>query len=365
MQVNEEEKRRIIDLYFNQDKTIREVSRIMGKSSHDITPITKEHRIELAQNYALANGEQDDIVQCEQDRIIPNVKAYKLFDEGKNPLEAAAELNLPGPQVQQFYVEYWHLRRMYKLVTIYHETQNSISYFLKLFRLGKEKGVTPEQMMKLVQMADSIHKLQDKLQQLQSEISDISKSKTVAKDQLKGLHDEIEAAQEKLNLVNKTFEVKYEELKEACSQSQKLQNYVEQFKDSQDYQELESIVKGEVKKIVLDNKQLLQNALFSILLALRNDPNRYFIVDRIELTPFATTILNYDSFLALRRQPYLQGSEEYIERVLEMAERVLYNLHKSLVDSTISSAAGLEKGDSHSAAYQALPYYEFQSQPSN
>jgi hypothetical protein len=34
--------------------------------------------------------------------------------------------------------------------------------------------------------------------------------------------------------------MKYEELKEACSQTQKLQNYVEQFKDGQDYQELEA-----------------------------------------------------------------------------------------------------------------------------
>jgi flagellar capping protein FliD len=234
MLVNEEEKRRIIDLHFNQGKTIREVSRIMGKSSHDITPITKEHRI-LAQNYAAVNGEQDDIVQCEQDRVIPNVKAYKLLDEGKNPLEVASELNLPGPQVQQFYVEYWNMRRMHKLVTIYGETQDSMGYFLKLFRLGRENGATPEKIIKLVQMADSLYKLQDKIQQLQSEILYISKSKTVAKDQLKDLHKEIEVAQEKLDLVNKTFEVKYKELKEACSQAQRLQNYVEQFKDSQDY----------------------------------------------------------------------------------------------------------------------------------
>ena len=106
MPVIEEEKRRIIDLHFSQDKTIRDISRIMGKSSYDITPITKEHRILLAQNYALANGEHSGIVQREQDRAIPNVKAYKLFDEGKNPSEVAGELNLPGPQVQQFYVEY-------------------------------------------------------------------------------------------------------------------------------------------------------------------------------------------------------------------------------------------------------------------
>lgn len=345
MVVNEEERRRIIDLYFNQGKTIREVCRIMGKSSHDITPVTKEHRMRFAQNYALVNGEQSDIVQHEQDRVIPNVKAYQLFDEGKNPLEVAAELNLPGPQVQQFYVEYWNLRRMHKLVTIYQEVQDSMGYFLKLFRLGKEKGVTPEQIIKLVQMAGSLHKLQDKIQQLQSEILDISKSKTVAKDQLKDLHKEIEVAQEKLDLVNKTFETKYEELKEACSQAQKLQNYVEQFKNGQHYQEIESVVRSEVEKTLLDNRKLLQNALFSLLLSLRNDPDRYLIIDRMELTPFTTnTIINYNSFLRSQRE----GPSQFVsERVLERAERLLVNLQKNIVDNTISTAARLGNGKSH------------------
>src|ERR671911_465382 len=205
MPVSGEEKRRIIDLHFNQGKTIREVSRIMGKSTHDITPITKEHRIRLAQNYAIANGENRDVVQHQQEIVIPNVKAYKLFDEGKDPLDVAAELNLPGPQVQQFYVEYLNMMRMHKLVTIYQEIQDSMSYFLKLFRLGKEKGVTPEQIMKLLQMADSIHKLQDKLQRLQSEVLDISESKTVSEEQLKTLQTEIETTRENLDLVKKTF----------------------------------------------------------------------------------------------------------------------------------------------------------------
>jgi hypothetical protein len=128
-------------------------------------------------------------------------------------------LNLPEPQVQQFYNEYWNLRRMQNLATIYQETQNSMGYFLKLFRLGKEKRITPEQVMKLIQMADSIYKLQSELQQLQSEVLDISERISAGKDQLKDLYKEIDAAQEKLNLVNKTFNLKYEELKEACSQA--------------------------------------------------------------------------------------------------------------------------------------------------
>ena len=93
----------------------------MGKSSHDITPVTKEHRMRLAQNYALANGEHSDSTHIVYDRVIPNVKAYKLFEEGKNPLEVSAQLNLPGPQVQQFYIEYLNLRQMRKLLTTYQE----------------------------------------------------------------------------------------------------------------------------------------------------------------------------------------------------------------------------------------------------
>ena len=84
-------------------------------------------------------------------------------------------------------------------------------------------------------------------------------------------------------MVNKTFNMKYEELKEACSQARKLQNYVEQFKNGQDYQELEAIVRSEVGKTLLDNEKLLQNALVSVVVALRNDPDRYLLIDRMEL----------------------------------------------------------------------------------
>jgi archaellum component FlaC len=351
MPVSEEEKRRIIDLHFSQGKTIREVCRIMGKSSHDVTPVTKEHRIRLAQNYALPNGEKGDVVQHEQDRVIPNVKAYNLFDEGKSLLEVSAELNIPGTQIQEYYAEFLDIKRMYKLVTIYLENQDSMGYFLKLFRLGKEKGVTPEQILNLVQMANSIHMLEDKLQRLQNEISDISTRKSEWQEELNDLHNEISNTKEKLDMVKKTFSIKYEELKEVCSQAQKLQNYVEKFIEGQDYQELESVVRKEVGKSLLDNRRLLQNALFSVLLALRNQPDKYFIVDRMELAPFITTIINYDSFLALSRLPYPQGTEHYSKRVLEMAEKMFYNLQKCIVDSTVSTAAGLENETSHAPAY--------------
>jgi hypothetical protein len=44
-------------------------------------------------------------------------------------------------------------------------------------------------------------------------------------------------------------------------------------------------------------------------------------------------------------------------KVSEMAEKILSNLQKAMVDSTISTAIiGLEEGSSYSTAYQALSY---------
>jgi hypothetical protein len=93
--------------------------------------------------------------------------------------------------------------------------------------------------------------------------------------------------------------------------------------------------------------------------ALRNDPDRYLLIDRMELTPFTiNTIINYNSFLALRRPLYLQGNEQFVsERVLKMAEKVLNNLQKSIVDSTMSAITLKEQ-----SLHQALPYYESLSQ---
>src|SRR5215204_83248 len=187
--IDEETKRKIIDLRNQHKKKIREIVSEVGKSSRDITIVLREHVIQQGQTKMDYKGKDGSA----QDSALPNVKAYKLFDEGKSPLKVATELNLSGPQVQRFYIEYWNLRRMYKLVAIYQEIQNSMGYYLKLFRLGKQEDLTPEQIMKLVQMADSIHKLQEKLQHLESEVLDISRRKPVAKDQLKDLHDEIEA----------------------------------------------------------------------------------------------------------------------------------------------------------------------------
>ena len=48
-------------------------------------------------------------------------KAYKLFSEGKTPVQVAITLNLGQPEVSKLYLEYWKLKRLHKLYSAYTE----------------------------------------------------------------------------------------------------------------------------------------------------------------------------------------------------------------------------------------------------
>jgi hypothetical protein len=84
MPIDENIKRNIRDLYFNQHKTIRELAKITRKSSRDITAIlreqmqeTKEQKCEVDDKHQGQNSIEETL----------NAKAYRLFAQGKSPVE--------------------------------------------------------------------------------------------------------------------------------------------------------------------------------------------------------------------------------------------------------------------------------------
>ena len=65
----------------------------------------------------------------------------------------------------------------------------------------------------------------------------------------------------------------------AYPQIRKLENYIQRFKNGQNYLELEAIVKNKVGDFLLDNKRLLESMLASVIAALREDHGRYLLID--------------------------------------------------------------------------------------
>jgi DNA-binding CsgD family transcriptional regulator len=81
--ISEERKRRVIDLYYNQGRTTREIAKIERMSIRDISAILKEEEARRQKH------KQQEL----------SSKAYKLFSEGKTPVQIATILNLGEPEV--------------------------------------------------------------------------------------------------------------------------------------------------------------------------------------------------------------------------------------------------------------------------
>ncbi|MGH9974357.1 MAG: hypothetical protein ACRD8Z_00760, partial [Nitrososphaeraceae archaeon] len=90
----------IIDLYYNQKKTFREIQKIVRKSPRDI-------RLCL------------DKIEPERASLSPSSRAYQMFVEGKTPIEVAIALNLREREANEYYREYWNLNGMYYLNQIH------------------------------------------------------------------------------------------------------------------------------------------------------------------------------------------------------------------------------------------------------
>jgi transposase len=92
--ISEERKKRVIDLYYNQGKTTREIAKIERMSIRDISSILKEEE-SRRQKY-----------KDQQQQEETSSKAYELFSDGRKPVEIAIELNLREPEATKLYREY-------------------------------------------------------------------------------------------------------------------------------------------------------------------------------------------------------------------------------------------------------------------
>ena len=142
MQITDERKKRVIDLYFNQHKSYAEIAQIEHISPCDIHAIIKE---EIARR------------QKHKDQEL-SAEAYKLFSEGKTTVQVATMLNLREPEVSKLHKEYRKLKGSDKLNTIHKETNGKLGPFLKLYtELIKKRRMSIEQIANVVEIA--IHKL--------------------------------------------------------------------------------------------------------------------------------------------------------------------------------------------------------------
>jgi hypothetical protein len=203
---NVEKEKLVIDLYYNQRKNVLQIAQEARISFRDIAAILKKKEAAV-NDYGSGNGngigvdnqqQQQQNNDSNNNNKSPNekaTKAYKLFDEGKNPVEVAIQLGLSEKEVTRYYTEYWRLKGLYELHSIYKEIKGDLSTFIKLYRLSKRLGIRTKDLEWLVHMVDigtyKIPEIQNQHAKIKNELEAIDYKKTMAKYELQNINNQI------------------------------------------------------------------------------------------------------------------------------------------------------------------------------
>ena len=226
---------RVLELY-DQGKNTREIAKELRMSLRDIGFILKKGQV----NHGITATIMDDGNNSNNNKPANEkaTQAYKLFTEGKKPVEVAIQLSLSEKEATRYYTEYWRLKRLYSLYHIYQESKGDLSYILKLCRLAKRQGITADNIEWFVNMVDigtySIPDLQKQYAKLKDELEFIDHQKVVSKAELDNMNNQISILRRTIYQLSATCNDKRNEMSYLQAQIQALEVYVDRFKsDSQ------------------------------------------------------------------------------------------------------------------------------------
>jgi SHS2 domain-containing protein len=169
----QERERLVLELYYNQGKTIREIAKEARMSFRDIgvilNKVVEEKKTEEIKQQDNVDSKKN---QNQEQQLSLSARAYKLFSDRKTPLEAAIELNLRESEATKFYEEYWKLKQLHNLYIVYEETKGDIDPFLKLYRLSKFKGMDVKQVVDALAIANNdLPSIEKRFKRLRNDVS--------------------------------------------------------------------------------------------------------------------------------------------------------------------------------------------------
>jgi hypothetical protein len=158
----QERERLVLDLY-NQGKTYREISKEARISPRDIgvilNKVVEGKKTEGLKEELQQQDNNTDTEKNQEQHLSLSTQAYKLFSEGKTPLEVSIALILRESEATKFCREYWKLKQLHNLSMVYEEIKDDIASFLKLYKLAKAKGMVYIKSLTLLQLLIMIYQL--------------------------------------------------------------------------------------------------------------------------------------------------------------------------------------------------------------
>src|SRR5919106_1040455 len=155
MVLTREEKDKLIEELYNQGKTYQQIAREARVSVRDIKPVLEKAEKEKEKEVGITNQEKEEKNGSIPQQQKPFSQAYRLFAQGKSPLDVAAELNIREVEATKYYREYWKLKGLYRLDQIYEDIKDDIFHIIRLQSRMEAARIGIEEVINLIKIANT------------------------------------------------------------------------------------------------------------------------------------------------------------------------------------------------------------------
>jgi hypothetical protein len=327
---NREEKERLIpDLFFNQHKTYREITELVGTYPREIKAILKK-----------ADPSQTQSTYSQ---------AYQLFTEGKTVTQVAIALDIRQPRASELFTEFWLLQQQDQLYRIFQEIKSNIRYFLELYRQAIAAGMNTQDVIRALNIAkNDLRSIEARLLELKRQADSLIAGNVNAVKTFQDLSDQISDMKRTIDRYESLIRERKLELKNISIKKDRLQACMTHIRDnSEEYSKIKDAVKREMEGTFMDSRQILMQAFQSIVESARKDASIFHAL--IYNLPSANTI-----------SPDYNTDEDIYERILlneaeDLYDKMVANHMDDVISDTIS------KGELSLKPEDGLDIFEIES----
>jgi transposase len=223
LDLSREEKEEYVIRLYKENKSIREIAKLMHMSFRDIGQILSKFKKEAERERGHTDDEEIDNKAKSKES-----QAFKLLSEGKTPVDVVIALDMQTEEVHAIYREYWELKGMYKLNVLYEEAKDTLPSVLKLHRIVEEQGMGEQEIINVLKLANNneLPYLQDKVEYLRNEKNNLELQKAECTNHVLILSKRIDELRDTVNVYDSSLSEKREETAFLNQEQKRLDNLV-------------------------------------------------------------------------------------------------------------------------------------------
>ena len=337
----QERERLVLDLYYNQSKTYREISREARISPRDIRVIlNKAIEEKTKEEQGIKQQDNNGAQKNQQQHLSLAAQAYKLFSDRKTPLEVAIALNLRESEATKFYREYWKLKQLHNLNIVYEELKGDIEPLIRLYKLSKAKGIGLKQVVNLLEIANNdLPGIQCRYERLKTEVNTLEFNKQQSHTALSYFNNQMEMKSKDLTSYRISCRRERREIENLCNEKARLEAIVTEFKsNNEEYLKIKEAAYREVKSVLTNNKLLLKFAAFSVIESLRSNPELCNFMMYYNSNNTAPSLMSGGQQQQHQQQSF---NDSYTALILEESEKLYNKLMTEFTNMAIVAAAAM------------------------